>query len=125
MSIRPSGSKRVTRTLPVTTKPHSAALACQCNSRTAPESSHIETPARSCEMGISAAVTCLAEPAATILAGADSRAKRNSGSWLKSCFGAAAVEASVIVILSMIGGILGPAAQEVGDEGKGQRSQHD
>src|SRR3984885_3122058 len=40
---------------------HSAA-ACQCNSRMAPVSSRMFTPAMSLEMGRSRTVTCLAQP---------------------------------------------------------------
>ena len=39
------------RTRPLSTKAHSAAVACQCSSRMAPGSSRIDTPAMPLEIG--------------------------------------------------------------------------
>src|SRR6478736_8478814 len=51
VSARPLGSITVVRTRPSSTNAHSAAVACQCNSRIAPGSSFIDTPAIPFEIG--------------------------------------------------------------------------
>src|SRR6185437_6666880 len=51
ISELPDGSSTVVRTRPSSTKAHSAAVACQCNSRVTPGSSRIDTPAMPLEIG--------------------------------------------------------------------------
>ena len=51
VSAKPLGSITVVRTRPSSTNAHSAAVACQCNSRIAPGSSFIDTPAIPFEIG--------------------------------------------------------------------------
>src|SRR5229473_736536 len=59
----PFGDITVVSTVPVMTKAHSAAMACQCSSRMAPGFRRMETPAMLCEAGNSATVASFADPA--------------------------------------------------------------
>ncbi len=84
----PSGPITVVRTRPLTTKAHSAAMACQCSSRMPPGLSRIDTPARPLETGSSLMVACLAEPPSVLCPrGLSSIAYRKVGSSseLRSC----------------------------------------
>ena len=61
VSACPLGSITVVRTRPSITKAHSAAVACQCNSRIAPGSSRMETPAMPLAIGNCSTVDSLPE----------------------------------------------------------------
>ena len=68
VSAKPLGSITVVRTRPSSTNAHSAAVACQCNSRIAPGSSFIDTPAIPFEIGNCVDGGLLAEAVADDLA---------------------------------------------------------
>src|SRR4029077_15119544 len=59
VAVCPAGLITVVRTRPFSTNAHSAAVACQCNSRITPGSSCIETPAIPFEIGNCSTVTSL------------------------------------------------------------------
>src|ERR1043166_3325283 len=59
VSVCPAGLITVVRTRPFKTNAHSAAVACQCNSRITPGSSCIDTPAIPFEIGSCSTVTSL------------------------------------------------------------------
>src|ERR1700757_4346060 len=59
VSVCPAGLITVVRTRPLNTNAHSAAVACQCNSRITPGSSCIDTPAIPFEIGNCSTVTSL------------------------------------------------------------------
>ena len=59
VSELPCGSITVVRTCPLWTNAHSAAVACQCNSRMAPGSIFIDTPAMPLEIGNCSTVASL------------------------------------------------------------------
>src|SRR5580704_1178376 len=79
-SLRPSGSNVVVWHRPVSTNAHSAASACQCNSRIAPGCRRIDTPARPSATGICLTVDSFAVPAAYTRPVCDSIGYRKDGS---------------------------------------------
>src|ERR1700733_2374969 len=80
VSAKPSGSITVVRTRPLSTKAHSAAVACQCSSRMAPGSSFIDTPAMPLEIGNCSTVASLPKLLPMTLPSDFSRANLNVGS---------------------------------------------
>lgn len=58
----PSGSRMVMRAWPSSINAHSAAMACQCSSRTPPGSSVMSTPATPSEIGNCSTVASRAQP---------------------------------------------------------------
>src|SRR5262249_34957432 len=65
---------------PLITYAHSAALACQCSSRSPPGASCISTPASFSETGNSATVASLAQPPSQVFGVTLPNSKRNEGS---------------------------------------------
>src|SRR5580698_10515897 len=79
ISASPDGAITVTRQRPETTYAHSAAIACQCNSRNAPGCKRIETAAKLVDTGNWSTVCCLAVLAAPLHPFAFSRSNLKLG----------------------------------------------
>src|SRR5262249_33120774 len=76
----PCGLMVVARHGPLIQQAHSAALACQCSSRTPPGTSDISTPAIACDTGKSTTVASFAQPPSQVLGATAPSRKRKDGS---------------------------------------------
>src|SRR5262249_16339652 len=76
----PCGLMVVARHGPLIQQAHSAALACQCSSRTPPGTSDISTPAIACDTGKSTTVASFAQPPSHDLGATAPSRKRKDGS---------------------------------------------